>query len=124
MTAIFALIIGAAIGFVFGQIKFFSEEKHRAYRELLPPIIKAAYNPDEADTPEFNKALTKLWLYGNVEVAKKMDRVVSIIHDHHRGSIGDALQKAIIAMRKDLRMKWPFDKLKPEDVAHIYTKIG
>ena len=124
MDVIFAGIIGIIIGFVFGQIKFFREEKHRAYRELLPPIIKAGYYPEKVDQTEYNKALTKLWLYANKEVAKKMDRAVSIIHDHKPGNKNEAFQEAIIAMRKDLRMKWPFGKLEPEDIDHFYSMIG
>ena len=117
-------IIGAIIGFFLGQFKFFMEEKHRAYRELLPPILKAGYRPKEENEDDFNKALTKLWLYGNKEVTQKIDRAVSIMHDSQRGELTNAYQEAIIAMRKDLRMKWPFDRLKPDDVRHIYSKIG
>ncbi len=123
ISAITGIIVGGIIGFIFGHLKFFREEKHRAYRELLPPILRAAYNPQERDEDEFNKALTKLWLYGNKDVAKKMDMAVSIIHDRSRGNITEAFQKAIIAMRKDLRM-WRNDELKPTDVAHIYTKFS
>ena len=117
-------IIGGGFGFVLGHIKFFREEKHRAYRELLPPILKAGYSPKKENEDEFNKALTKLWLYGNKEVTEKMNKAVSIMHNHSRGELTEAFQEAIIAMRKDLRMKWPFDKLKTNDVRHIYSKIG
>ena len=71
-------IIGAIIGFFLGQFKFFMEEKHRAYRELLPPILKAGYRPKEENEDDFNKALaidTSLveaysnrgWVYYNLE---------------------------------------------------------
>ena len=60
MEIVVTAIIGGVVGFFLGQLKFFVGEKHRAYRELLPPILKAAYQAQEDNQDDFNKALTKL----------------------------------------------------------------
>ena len=124
MGTLAAIVAGGVLGFVLASIRFFGEEKHKAYRELLPPILKCGYYPAIADQDEFNRALTKLWLYGNKDVAKKMDKAVSIIIRPDRGDLTAAFQEAIVAMRKDLRMNCPWGQLDPKDVAHIYTIIG
>jgi hypothetical protein len=123
MGTLAAIIVGGVLGFILANIRFFREEKHRAYRELLPPILKCGYHPDKSDQDEFNIALTKLWLYGSTDVATKMDTAVSIIIRPGRGDLTAAFQEGIVAMRKDLRMNWPWGRLKSTDVAHIYTII-
>lgn len=118
-------MLGGVLGFILGSIKFFREEKHRAYRELLPPILKCGFYPERVDQEEFNRALTKLWLYGNIEVTKKMDTAVGIIHHpERRKDLISVFQEAIVAMRKDLRMGCPWGRLEPRDVGHIYMIIG
>jgi len=123
MTLIITAILTGIIGFFIGSMKFYREEKHKAYRELLPPIVKAAYNPEPIDEEEFNKALCKLWLYGRKGVAEKMDTVVSRIIDPKRGSRTEPLQEAIVLMRRDLLLPWPFQRLNPKDIRHLYSQI-
>ena len=119
---IFAILTGC-IGFILGSVKFFREEKQRAYRELLPPILKFAFHRETSqDEKEFNEALSKLWLYGNNEVAKKMDRAISIMHNHSRGDMMMAFQEAVVAMRKDIQIL-PWQRLKPEEVNHLYSTM-
>ena len=124
ILAAVAAIGTGILGFLFGSYRQFREEKHRAYRELLPPIIKAAYRRDLGDEKELNEATAKLWLYANRSVAKKMDLALSRIIKPSRGSATQALQEAIIAMRKDLRLRWFWQGLSSKEVAHIYTVIG
>ena len=119
----FFLIISGIIGYVVGTVKSFREEKQKAYGEILPPILKMVYHPqDETDEKEFGRALSKLWLYGNKKVTKKMDRAVSILHNHSRGNIGEALQEAVVEMRKDIQI-WSWQMLETNDVKHLYTRI-
>lgn len=126
MAVYFFPLITALAGYWIGSIKHFSEEKQKAYRELLPPIIKFAYDRKEGDEIEFHKALTKLWLYASKSVAQKMENALSIIHDG--GNPTPALQETIADMRKDIQRFpllpiWPWQKLEPKDINHIYTKI-
>lgn len=115
-------ILSILVGYWVGRISSFREYKQKAYIELLPPILKMAYDPDSSNEGEFSKALSKLWLYGSKDVTKKMERAVSILHNHRRGNLTEAFQKAIVAMRKDIQIA-PWQKLEAKDVNHLYTKI-
>lgn len=122
LPIIIALFSGI-IGFVVGSVKAFREAKQNAYKEILPPIIKMAYEPQQGiDNKEFNKALALTWIYANKKVALKMDRVVSIINDHNRGNITKALQDAIAEMRKDVQVL-STQNLKSDKVKHLYTRV-
>ena len=119
---ILGIIVGVILGYVFGSVKFFREQKQKAYSELLPPILKFGYDRTSADEVEYSKALSKLWLYANRDSALKMDKAVSIIHNPKLGNLNEAFQEAIIAMRKDIQVfSWP--KLNPKDIKHLYTKV-
>lgn len=122
MKELFLLIVGAFLGYGLGLIKAFWEEKQRTYKEILPPIQKMAYHPEEVDEREFNKALGQSWLYGSKDVAMKMDKVVSIMVDPSRGSLGEALQETVAAMRKDIQL-FPWQRLKPKQVNHLYARL-
>jgi hypothetical protein len=119
------IIISALIGYLFGSAKSFREEKQKAYGELLSPILKVAYNHDNGnrDENDFNKALTKLWLYGSKKVTYKMEQALSILH--HPGKEADitkCFQEAVVEMRDDIQI-WPWQKINPKDVNHLYTQI-
>ena len=124
IISVLSILLSGIVGYLVGSVKSFREEKQKAYGELLPPIVRMAYNPTPDDEKEFNKALSKLWLYANREVAFKVDRVASILVDSKRGDRTEAIQEAIVAMRSDIHHKWPFAKIKPEDVKHLYMRIG
>ena len=116
------IILSILLGFWAGRISSFREHKQKIYIELLPPILKMAFDPDSSDEREFSKALSKLWLYGSKNVTKKMERAVSILHDQRRGNLTEAFQNAIVAMRKDIQIV-PWQKIKAKNVNHLYTKI-
>ena len=124
--AVLSILFSAVVGYLVGAVKSFRDEKQKAYGEILPPIVRMAYtsNPTPDDEKDFNKALAKLWLYANREVAFKVDRVASILVDPRRGNKTEAIQQAIVAIRKDIHHKWPFSKIKPDEVAHLYMRIG
>jgi len=102
MKALFFAVLTGIIGYVVGTAKTFREEKQKAYGEILPPILKAAYNPESLDEKEFNKALCKLWLYGSKNVTRTMEHALEILHNPSKGNITRALQETIVAMRKDI----------------------
>lgn len=123
LPGILIAIISGSIGYLVGLIKTFRDGKQKAYSELLPPILKMAYDPkSEQDEKEFSAALAKLWLYGSKDVVENMKFAISIINDSRRGNSTEALQKAVISMRKDIQ---PFfwQRLKDEDVKFLYTKL-
>ena len=126
VIAIFTGIVSVIVGYVIGTMKSFREAKQKAYGELLPPIIKTAYNPQGDDEKEFNAAINKLWLYGSKSVALKMEHALKIMHDPSKGDVTKALQEAVVEMRKDIQLwlLWPWQKLNPKDVNHIYTIIA
>jgi hypothetical protein len=115
-------LITGLIGYFVGRCKAFREAKQKAYQEMLPPIIKMAFRSQQADEGQLCEALVKLWLYGSKTVTRKVDHVLYIAHDHRRGNVTKALQEAIIKMRKDIQI-WPWQKLKPDEVQHIFTRI-
>lgn len=122
-VSIISVIISVLIGYFLGAAKSFREEKQRAYGEILPQFIKMAYHCKEASEHDFNKALSKLWLYGGKKVTKKMDWAVSIMVKSERGNLPEALKEAIVLMRKDIQIN-PLQTLKPESVKHLYTRIA
>jgi len=124
LVILIPIIFSGIIGYILGNIKSFREEKQKAYGESLPAIIRMIFNYSPDDEKDFNKALSKLWLYANKEVAFKIDKVASILVDKERGDMTCAIQEAIVAMRKDIHNKWPFSKIKPEEVKHLYMRIG
>ncbi|MBW2066113.1 MAG: hypothetical protein JRJ03_14435 [Deltaproteobacteria bacterium] len=79
--AIILAVITGFLGFFFGTAKFFREEKHKAYRQSLPSIIRMAYESSPENEEAFNKALTIFWLYGNRKAAKKVNKIVSVMVD-------------------------------------------
>lgn len=121
---LFFIILSAIIGYVIGTMKSFREEKQKAYGEIIPPIAKLAYHPEDTrDEKEYSKACAKLWLYASKKVARKVDDALQIIHDpNRRDETTKALQAAVVEMRKDIQI-WSWQKLRPEDVNHLYTKI-
>jgi len=117
------IFFSAIAGYVLGAAKTFREQKLKAYEEILPPIVKVVFDPDKSDQPGFNKALLKLWLFASRKVALKMDHALAILTKPERGDAPKALQEAIAEMRTDIQfLKW--QKVKPEEVKHFYTKIG
>jgi hypothetical protein len=121
---LFFIILSGVIGYIIGAIKSFREEKQKAYGEIIPPILKMAYNPqDSIDEKEYAKALSKLWLYGSKKVTSKMEMALKLMHDHSKGNVTRALQEAVAEMRKDIQL-FSFQKLRPEDVNHLYTRIA
>lgn len=116
-------IFSGIVGYYIGLAKTFYEGKQKAYSELLPPILRMAFNGESIqDEKDFNSALAKLWLYGSKDVTKKMDTVIGIIHDKSRGNLVSAAQIAVIAMRQDIQLAC-MQRLKPEDVNHLYTEL-
>jgi hypothetical protein len=121
--SIFLIVLSGIIGYVVGAIKSFREEKQKAYGEIIPPLLKMAYNPqDSRDEKEYSKALAKLWLYGSKKVTRKMEYALELLHNPTRGDVTNALQEAIVEMRRDIQL-FSWQTLKPEDVGHLYTRI-
>lgn len=123
LIAVSVLLTGV-IGYFVGTIKYYREEKHKAYGEMIPPILKLAYHPEDSkDEQEYSKALIKLWLYGSKKVALKMEEALKIMHDSSRGNVTKALQDVVAAARRDIQL-WPWQRLKPEEINHLYTRIA
>lgn len=121
---LFIILFSGIVGYIVGAVKSFREEKQKAYGEIIPPILKMAYNPqDTIDEKEYSKALSKLWLYGSKRVTRKMEKALKIMHNPSTGNVTKALQEAVIEMRRDIQLL-PFQELKPEDVNHLYTRIA
>ncbi len=82
-----------------------------------------AYNrqANTTDEVEYCKACIKLWLFGSKKVTLKMEEALKVIHAQDDAT--KALQDAIVEMRKDIFKFQYFEKLKPEDVNHFYTRI-
>jgi hypothetical protein len=117
------VILSAILGYLFAKFRAFREEKQKAYSELLPIIVTMLYDPQSAIESEFSRSLMKLWLYANKRVAKKLDHAIGLFHKpDKRNEVTKALQEAIVEMRKDIQI-WPWQRLKPDDVRHLYTKI-
>jgi hypothetical protein len=114
--------VSVLLGYLVGSAKFFRESKHKAYQELLPPMVRMVYNPESADEAVYNQALMKLWLYGKKGVAKKMDFAVACILDPSRGDATKALQEAISKMRADIQLLW-WQRIPPEDIEHLFLRI-
>ena len=128
MVTIIVAVLTALAGFVFGRAKTFFEGKQRAYEEIIPIILKTAYDYESKDEEAFNKALAKIWLFGSREAAIKMDHAVSIMIKPSRGNITSALQEAVAEMRKDIQsffFSFSFRQtLSPEEVKHLYVQIA
>lgn len=116
-------VITLIIGFYLGYGRFWKEQKHKAYKELLPPIIKMAYDRKRENEDDFNKAQSILWLYANKNVAIKMDTAISRIVNPDRGNVSEALKEAIVEMRKDLHKWYGRQSLKSADIKHLYSKV-
>lgn len=121
---LFFIVLSGVLGYIVGAIKSFREEKQKAYGEIIPPILKMAYNPQDAvDEKEYSKALSKLWLYGSKRVTRKMETALKIMHNSSKGDVTRALQEAVVEMRNDIQL-FSLQRLKPEDVNHLYTRIA
>lgn len=116
------VIFSAIVGYLFATVKSFREEKQRAYSELLPSIVKMIYDPGSSKEAEFSNSLMKLWLYGSKRAAQQMEIALSLFHNPDKGDVTQALQKAIVEMRKDIQV-WPWQRMKPNEVGHLYTKV-
>lgn len=121
---LFFVVLSGVIGYIVGAVKSFREEKQKAYGEIIAPILKMAYHPEDMiDEKEYSKALSKLWLYGSKKVTRKMEKALEVMHDHSKGDVTRALQEAVVEMRKDIQL-FSLQSLKPEEVNHLYTRIG
>jgi len=118
-TAIIAAVTGV-LGFVLGSIKFHREEKYKAYREFLSPIVRFVFEKDNED--EYNEAMQKLWVFASRKVAMKMDVVASRVIDPKRGNVLKAVQEMLAEMRKDVQL-WTWSTIEPPEIAHFYTKV-
>ena len=116
-TIIIAVVAGI-VGFIFGSIKFHREEKYKAYREFLSPIVRFVFERDNQHA--YNEAQQKLWVFASKKVAKKMDIVASIVIKSDRGKVIEALQEMIAEMRNDIQL-WGCSRIKPPEIGHIYT---
>lgn len=122
LGVLLAAYVTALIGYYFGRVRYFREEKQRIYTEVLPVLVKWAYDPSERDNKEFNSALARIWLYANKDVAKSADKVVAQLLKSSPGNATKTLQQTIVAMRRDIQ---PFywQRLKAEDVQHLYLRV-
>ena len=122
LLGIFLVVLSGLTGYGVGVLKAFREYKQKVYQEILVPILRMVYKSDrgEQEEREFNQSLAKLWLYANKDVARKTDKAVSILHKPSRGNLGEALQEAVAAMRRDIQI-WPWQKIDPSEVKHLYT---
>lgn len=125
LWGIFLVVLSGLIGYGVGVLKAFREYKQKVYQEILVPILRMVYknNRGVEEERDFNQSLAKLWLYANKDVARKTDRAVSILHNPSKGNLGEALQEAVAAMRRDIQI-WPWQKLDPSKVKHLYTQLG
>ena len=119
-TLIVAIITGI-IGFILGNIKFYREEKYKAYREFLSPIVRFVFTHDNED--QYNEAMQKLWVFASKKVAKKMDIVAYIVIDPpNRGNVIEACQDLISEMRTDIQL-WSCNRIKAPEIGHIFTTV-
>ena len=119
---LFTIFVSGIVGFYLGKLKEFRESKQKIYSSVLPVIIKTYYYPESAVEEEYNKSVILSWLYSNKVVAKKLDKIASIIIDRSRGTeTTEEFQNLIIAMRKDIQPFPWWQRLKANDVKHIYT---
>jgi hypothetical protein len=109
------------IGYFVGVCKAFREAKQKAYKEILPLILKFAFRSRQMSEGEYCEALCMLWFYGNKEVTKTMDNAFWIAHDSSRGDMITSLQEVIVEMRKDIQV-FPWQKIKP-DIKYLFTRI-
>jgi len=117
------IIFSALAGYAFGAAKTFKDTKLKIYEEILPTIVKVAFEPEKSDQPEFNKAVLKLWLFASKKVALKMDHALSILINPERGDAAKALKETIVEMRSDIQfLRW--QRVKPDEVVHFYTVFG
>jgi len=125
LLGIFLVVLSGLIGYGVGVLKAFREYKQKVYQEILVPILRMVYKSDRGEQEErdFNQSLAKLWLYANKDVARKTDKAVSILHKPSRGNLGEALQEAVAAMRRDIQI-WPWQKIDPSEVKHLYTQLS
>lgn len=112
------VLISATFGFFLGRVKEFRENKHNAYSNILPGIIKSYFTRQDF---EFNKSIILSWLYSSKRVAKKIDKVASIMTkpNHSSEEIINELQNLTVEMRKDIQ-PFPWQRLQAKDVKHIY----
>jgi len=120
ITTIVIAVLTGIIGFIFGNIKFHREEKYRAYREFLSPIVRFVFTKD--NEAAYNEAMQKLWVFANKKVAKKMDIVASMVIKPERGNVIKALQDLISEMRNDIQL-WSCSRIKAPEIRHIYTTV-
>jgi len=125
MLAVAVAVFSGVVGYGVGVLKAFREYKQKVYQEILSPILTMAYKRDRGKQEErdFNQALARLWLYASKDVARKMDRAISILHNPKRGDLTKALQEAIAAMPRDIQIL-PWQKLDPGEVAHLYSQLS
>lgn len=120
---IILIIISGLIGYFLGMLRSFRDAKQKAYQEILPPIIKIAYRSKYSDEGEYCMALCRLWLYGNKKVTQKMEKALWIVHKpEERGDMAEALKEVIAEMRKDIQI-FPWQKIKPDEIGHLFTRI-
>ena len=121
IVAAWPVVLAAAIGYVVGAAKFFKEHQLKMYGEALPELLKGTFDPKNADEKFFNQSLSKIWLYASRDVALKVDVALSRAVDPSRGSFMDAMQSAIVAMRKDIQPWWRIRKrrMNENDVNHF-----
>jgi len=120
-TIVISVVLSGIVGFYLGKFKEFRESKQKIYSSIIPVIIKMYYNPQKNLEEEYNKSVILSWLYSNRSVARKLNKIASIIVDRSRSEHPTQdFQDLIIEMRKDIQ---PFNwqRLKADDVEHIYT---
>ena len=117
---IIVAVVTGIVGFILGNLKFHREEKYKAYRDFLSPIVRFVFERDNQDA--YNEAQQKLWVFASRKVAKKMDIVASRVIKPERGNPTEALQEMIAEMRNDIQ-PWSFCRIKPPEIAHIYTVV-
>ena len=105
------ILITAYIGFFFGSIRPFREQKQKMYAEILPSIISMAYNPQKESEKDFSAALMKLWLYSSKKVARKTEHAIMLFHHQDRGDVTRTFQEAIVEMRRDIQI-WPWHEVR------------
>ena len=116
-------VVAGIIGYIIGVAKSFREQKLKTYIDSLQIISKVVYQPEIRDQSELNKALINMCLYGNIEVFKKFDKVVSIKVKPPRGDIIKELQELIVDMRNDIQFLPCQKLLKPDDIKHLSIRL-
>jgi len=118
-------VVSGVIGYIVGSLKSIRENKLQKYGEMLPKIVAYAYKSEHTsdETKDFNTWINQASLYANRDSFLKLMKVTQTLtqkgnQDH---SLTEAMQAAIVTMRKDLNPWWLryCNRLEPKEITHL-----